>query len=282
MYPKKETRNCSRDSLVRKSGAETVTMDNVVKSSSNLCPQLVMSSTGFTSEMSPLGVWPSSTNVVCRLFSSHHDHGMKMVREDNAQTSGSSFEFLVLATEEGLKQFAIAPQLELVPRSPEVVDVVVNCVHKPVRIPVLDSSGMHSRICGRGYPQLFSCPHNSPPCTRSSQPCLRANLSSSFSSECVSYVKAVILYLLGVQLSSFIWHSHRNSLVFSSDASLALCLDLRSVLCPLLSTSLLLPLIKACLRAMSCFNCAARSSDFFNSQFQTAFLSVASVNKCFV
>ena len=77
-----------------------------------------------------------------------------MVREDNAQTTGSYVDFTVLATEEGLKQNEISLQLELVPRSPEFVDVVVNCVHKPVRIPFLDSSGMHSRICGRGYPQL--------------------------------------------------------------------------------------------------------------------------------
>ena len=104
---------------------------HVVKSITNLCPQL---STSFTSEMSPLEVWPSSTNVECRFFSSHHDHGTKVAREDSPQTSGSSFEFLALATEEGLKLNAIAPQLELVPRSPEFVDVVVNCVHKPVRI----------------------------------------------------------------------------------------------------------------------------------------------------
>ena len=30
----------------------------------------------------------------------------------------------------------------------------------------------------------------------------------------------------------------------------------------------------------SCFNCAARSSDFFNCEFTSAFQSVASFNKC--
>ena len=44
-------------------------------------------------------------------------------------------------------------------------------------------------------------------------------------------------------------------------------------------SSFLLPLIKARLRVESCFNCAARSSDFFNREFTSAFQSVASFNK---
>ena len=44
-------------------------------------------------------------------------------------------------------------------------------------------------------------------------------------------------------------------------------------------SSFLLPLIKARLRVESCFNCAARSSDFFNCEFTSAFQSVASFNK---
>ena len=44
-------------------------------------------------------------------------------------------------------------------------------------------------------------------------------------------------------------------------------------------SSCLLPLIKARLRVESCFNCAARSSDFFNCEFTSAFQSVASFIK---
>ena len=39
---------------------------------------------------------------------------------------------------------------------------------------------------------------------------------------------------------------------------------------PMLSAPYLLPLIKARLRVESCFNCAARSSDFFNCEFTSA------------
>ena len=52
-----------------------------------------------------------------------------------------------------------------------------------------------------------------------------------------------------------IWHSHRISFVFTSNVV----------------SSSLLPLIKARLRVESCFNCAARSSDFFNCEFTSAF-----------
>ena len=60
-------------------------------------------------------------------------------------------------------------------------------------------------------------------------------------------------------------HSHRISFVFTSNVV----------------SSFLLPLIKAQLRVESCFNCAARSSDFFfNCEFTSASQSVASFNKC--
>ena len=69
------------------------------------------------------------------LLSSFHDgHGTNVVMEDSAWTSGSSVEFSGPTTHEGLNQNAIAPQREQVPRSPEVVDVLVNCDNKTVRI----------------------------------------------------------------------------------------------------------------------------------------------------
>ena len=61
-------------------------------------------------------------------FSLHNGHGTSVVRENNAPRR-----FPVPGTEEGLIQNAIAPQLALVPCSPEVVEVVVNC-HKPGRV----------------------------------------------------------------------------------------------------------------------------------------------------
>ena len=59
---------------------------------------------------------------------------------------GSSVEFPVPATEEGIDQNAVASQFGLVPRRPQVVNVAVNCVNKVVLIPVLVSSRTHSRI----------------------------------------------------------------------------------------------------------------------------------------
>ena len=46
--------------------------------------------------------------------------------------------------------------------------------------------------------------------------------------------------------------------------------------------SFLLHLIKACLRVMSCLNCDAHSSDFFNCEIKVASPSVASCNICFM
>ena len=68
------------------------------------------------------------------LFQFHNGHGTNMVMEGNAWTSGSSVEFSGPTTHEGLNRNAIAPQRVLVPRSPEVVHVFVNCDRKPVRI----------------------------------------------------------------------------------------------------------------------------------------------------
>ena len=121
----------------------------------------------------------------------------------------------------------------------------------------------------------FSCPRNSRPFTLSS----RELLLEFFL--CVSYRKAVILSLW-TRLSVEFLHLAIATRLCSRRMHPVLLAMIFALFFVHVVNSFLLPLIKACLRAMSRFNCDARSSDFFNCEFKAALPSVAPFNKCFV
>ena len=110
---------------------------------------------------------PNFRDVTTRCLAWFQDNGMppsalhsgqsfSVLGEDNAETSGICVEFPVTSTKEGIHQHAVAYSFELVPRSPQVVDVFVNCANKLLLIPLLDSSRTHSVDAATAvHPQLL-------------------------------------------------------------------------------------------------------------------------------
>ena len=89
MYARTLSRNCSHDSNGKKSGAESVTTDIVVKVSSNLCPQPALPTdgldlrdfaTGSLVQLQDYGMPPSAL---------HCGQGANIIGEDSALTSVS-------------------------------------------------------------------------------------------------------------------------------------------------------------------------------------------------